>query len=91
LPLKRPSIEWLALGRKDFDRSYIHMFTDQKYGCSRLVESPDSIAIAMLSLKSGNEANTAVLRQTSRNMAAPPGGGPLPRPRDMAPPGEGTI
>jgi hypothetical protein len=67
------------------------MFTDQKYGYSRLVESPDSIAVAMLSLKSGNEAHPAVLTQTSRNMEAPQGGGLLPRPRNMAPPGEGTI
>jgi uncharacterized protein with GYD domain len=67
------------------------MLTAQTYGYSRLVESPDSAAVAMLSLMPGNEGNTAGATQTSRDIEAMRGRGSLERPRKMTLPLGGTI
>ena len=67
------------------------MLTDQRNGCNRLVESPDTTAVAILSLVSGNGGNLASVTQTSRGIEATHGGGSLPRPRKMALPAGGTI
>lgn len=67
------------------------MLTDQRHGCSRLVETPDSTAVANPSLVSGNGANAAGVTQTSRGIEAMHGGGSLQRLRKMALPAGGAI
>ncbi len=67
------------------------MLTNQRYGCSRLVESPDSTAVAILSLVSGNVANTTGVTQTGRGIEAMHGGSSLHRPHGMALHTGGTI